>query len=331
MYMKKQLYKSFAFAALLCLTSSLLSCTDKEETDVYASTKIDYDVTVTPSKVDLPARNASQEIQVKANTSWGVSSDVTWAHVSISNGVANGSFTITLDDNLGIESRQAIITLTFGTDKKTVTITQAAAKITLSTTEVTLAAKDASQEIKVNANTTWAAETEAEWIHLDNATGTENGAFKLTLDDNQSLLARQATIIVNYGNEGKQTVTIHQNAADPTSFGKAEITNITRHEAQVASSFSSMFDVLEYGVVYSATSNMPTLNADDRSIVSVKVGTAPTSQGNISTAISNLKSATTYYLRFYTRGPLGTEYSAVTTFKTDGLAPDEGDHTTPEI
>ena len=329
--MKKQLYKSLAFAALLSLSLSMQSCTDKEETDVYASTKIDFSVTVTPSKVDLPARNASQEIQVTANTAWGVSSDVTWAHVSVSNGTANGNFTVTLDDNLGLESRQAVISISYGTDKKTVAITQAGAKATLSTNEVTLAAKNASQEIKVTSNTTWNVETEAEWIHLDNTSGTENGTFKMTLDDNQSLEARQATVIVNYGSEGKETITVHQEASDPTTFGKAEITGITRHEAKVSGSFSSPFDVQEYGIVYSATTSEPTLNADDRNILSIKVGTAPTSQGTISTAISNLKSATNYYLRFYTRGPLGTEYSAVTTFKTDGQTPSEGDHTTPEI
>ena len=244
--MKKQLYKSLAFAALLCLTLSMQSCTDKEETDVYASTKIDFSVTVTPSKVDLPARNASQEIQVTANTAWGVSSDVTWAHVSASSGTANGSFTITLDDNPSLE-------------------------------------------------------------------------------------ARQATIVVKYGSEGKETITVHQNASNPTSFSKAEITGITRHEAKASGSFSSPFDVQEYGIVYSATVKEPTLNADDRNILSIKVGTAPISQGDISTTISNLKSATTYYLRFYTRGPLGTEYSTVTTFKTEGQTPSEGDHTTPEI
>ena len=32
--MKKQLYKSLAFAALLSLSLSMQSCTDKEETDV---------------------------------------------------------------------------------------------------------------------------------------------------------------------------------------------------------------------------------------------------------------------------------------------------------
>lgn len=329
--MKKQLYKSLAFAALLSLTITTQSCTDKEETDVYASTKIDFSVTVTPTKVDLPARNASQEIQVTANTAWGVSSDVTWAHVSASSGSANGNFTVTLDDNLGLESRQAVISIAYGTDKKTVTITQAGAKATLSTNEVTLAAKNASQEIKVTSNTTWSVETEATWIHLDNASGTENGTFKLTLDDNPSLQARQATITVNYGSEGKETITVNQNASDPTTFGKAAITGITRHEAKASGSFTSPFEVQEYGIVYSATVSEPTLNADDRNILSIKVGTAPTKQSDISTAISNLKSATTYHLRFYTRGPLGTEYSAVTTFKTEGQTPDEGDHTTPEI
>lgn len=330
--MKKLLYsKSMAFAILMALAGTMQSCTEKEEEDVYASTKIDFNVTVSPSRVDLPARNASQEIQVTANTAWGVSSDVTWAHVSTSSGIANGSFTVTLDDNTSLEERQAIITLTYGTEKKTVTLNQAAAKATLSANEVSLAAKNASQEIKVTANTTWSVETEAEWIHLSATGGTENGTFTLTLDDNKSLQPRQATIVVNYGKEGKEIITVNQVAADATTFGKVQVSGITRYEATVASSFSAMFEVQEYGVVYSYVNKEPVISEDDRNTLSVKVGTAPTSQGSISTKLSNLKSATTYYLRFYTRGPLGIEYSPVTTFKTEGQTPSEGDHETPEI
>lgn len=332
--MKRQLYiKNIIFIACLGMSGTLLSCTDKEETDVYASTKIDFNVTVTPSKVDLPARNASQEIQVRANTGWGVSSDVTWAHVSATSGVANGTFTVTLDDNLLTESRQAIITVTFGTDKKTITITQAAAKMGLSIQELTLGAKGASTEVSVTSNTTWHVEANNEWIHISDATknGTENGTFAITLDDNKSLQARQGTITVNYGAEGKETILVTQKASDPTSFGKAQVTNVTRHEAAVSSSFASMFDVQEYGIVYSTSNTEPTINEDDRSVLSVKVGITSTSQSDISTQISNLKSATTYYLRFYTRDPLGYEYSSVTTFKTEGLTPGEGDHQTPEI
>ena len=106
---------------------------------------------------------------------------------------------------------------------------------------------------------------------------------------------------------------------------------ITRYEATVASSFSAMFEVQEYGVVYSYVNKEPVISEDDRNTLSVKVGTAPASQGSIATKLSNLKSATTYYLRFYTRGPLGIEYSPVTTFKTEGQTPSEGDHETPEI
>ena len=47
--MKKLLYsKSMAFAILMALAGTMQSCTEKEEEDVYASTKIDFNVTVSP-------------------------------------------------------------------------------------------------------------------------------------------------------------------------------------------------------------------------------------------------------------------------------------------
>lgn len=67
---KKQLsIYSLALASLLVLPlGSLTSCSDKEETDVFASEELSLNMTLTPTIVDLPARNASQDITITSNT-----------------------------------------------------------------------------------------------------------------------------------------------------------------------------------------------------------------------------------------------------------------------
>lgn len=410
---KKQLsIYSLALASLLVLPlGSLTSCSDKEETDVFASEELSLNMTLTPTIVDLPARNASQDITITSNTAWGAVSDVTWAKLSASLGVGNSTLSVLLEDNSSTEPRTATITFSYGSTQQTVTINQAALNAALSTTSVTLPARDASQEIgittnstwtvstfdtwihilnekgdgdgkftvtldnnlntqnrqgtitvaygngkmtidvtqepatatlsdqsasftakssshtiKVTSNTVWSAEAENSWIHIEDAEGEVNGRFTIKVDDNKSLSSRQGKVTFNYGT-GKQTITISQKAASATKFEKTKANNIGRYQADITGIFNSEFDVTEYGVVYSATSSVPTIG-DDKSH-QIAVGKTPISQDIVSTTIKGLKAGSKNYARIYTKGPLGTEYSPVVTFVTSGGAPSSNDNPTP--
>lgn len=126
---KKQLsIYSLALASLLVLPlGSLTSCSDKEETDVFASEELSLTMSLTPTVVDLPAKGGSQVITITSNTAWGASANVTWANLSATNGVANSTLTVTLEDNNTTSPREAVITFSYGKDQQTVTINQAAA------------------------------------------------------------------------------------------------------------------------------------------------------------------------------------------------------------
>lgn len=126
---KKQLsIYSLALASLMVLPlGSLTSCSDKEETDVFASEELSLTMSLTPTVVDLPAKGGSQVITITSNTAWGASANVTWANLSATNGVANSTLTVTLEDNNTTSPREAIITFSYGKDQQTVTINQAAA------------------------------------------------------------------------------------------------------------------------------------------------------------------------------------------------------------
>ena len=129
---KKQLsIYSLALASLRVLPlGSLTSCSDKEETDVFASEELSLTMSLTPTVVDLPAKGGSQVITITSNTAWGASANVTWANLSATNGVANSTLTVTLEDNNTTSPREAIVTFTYGKDQQTVTINQAAASPT---------------------------------------------------------------------------------------------------------------------------------------------------------------------------------------------------------
>ena len=329
--MKRKYPYMHRLALALLLASSLgiqTACSDKEETDVFPSKELSLSMTLTPTVVDLPARNASQDITITSNTAWGAVSDVTWAKLSAASGTANGTLTVSLDDNTTTEQRTATITFAYGNTQQTVTITQAAATATLSATEVTLGAKSADQDIKVTSNSVWSASTETSWIHIEDGEGDSNGRFSFTLDDNKSLTARQGTITFAYGS-GRQTINVNQEGATATKFEKTQTSNIGRYQADISGIFNSIFDVTEYGVVYSATVAEPTLEEDNDNIHQVVVSTTPIAQDIVSATITGLKAGSTNYARLYTSGPLGTEYGPVISFVTSGGAPDAGDNPTP--
>ncbi len=327
---KKQLsIYSLVLASLLLLPlGSLTSCSDKEETDVFASEELSLTMTLTPTIVDLPARNASQDITITSNTAWGAVSDVTWAKLSAATGVANSTLTVSLDDNTSTEQRTAIITFTYGNTQQTVTITQAAATATLSTTEVTLGAKSSTQDIKVTSNSVWSVSTEDSWIHLDDSEGDSNGRFSFTLDDNQSFSSRQGRITFTYGS-GRQTITVTQEGAKATTFEKTQVNNIGRYQADISGIFNSVFNVTEYGVVYSATVAEPKIDEENAQVHQVVVSTTPITQDIVSATMKGLKAGSTNYARLYTKGPLGTEYGPVVSFVTSGGSPSSDDNPTP--
>lgn len=403
-----------ALASLLLLPLSLLaSCSDKEETDVFASKELSLNMTLTPTVVDLPARNASQDITITSNTAWGAVSDVTWAKLSATLGVGNSTLSVLLEDNTSTEPRTATITFSYGNTQQTVTINQAAVNATLSSTEVTLPARDASQEIgittnstwtvstfdtwihiltekgdgdgkitftldnnpeiqtrqgkiivaygqgtqdiivnqdpataslstqevtlgaksasqdiKVTSNATWSAESDNSWIHIEDATGEANGRFTITVDDNKSLNNRQGKVTFTYGN-GTLSIVVKQEPAETTKFEKVQANNVGRYQADITGIFNSTFDVTEYGIVYSAVVEDPTLEEENANIHKEVISTTPIAQNIVSATIKGLKAGSKNYARIYTKGPLGTEYSPVVSFVTSGGSPSSDDNPTP--
>ena len=279
-------------------------------------------------EVTLPARDASQEIGVTTNATWSVSSFDNWIHFINTNGDGDGKFTFTLDNNLNTQNRQGTSTVTYGNGKMTINVTQEPATATLSAQSASFKAKSSSHDIKVTSNTVWSAEAENSWIHIEDAEGEVNGRFTIKVDDNKSLSSRQGKVTFNYGT-GKQTITISQEAASATKFEKTQANNIGRYQADITGIFNSEFDVTEYGVVYSATVAEPKIDEANANIHQVVVSTTPISQNIVSTTIKGLKAGSTNYARFYTKGPLGTEYGPVVSFVTSGGSPSSDDNPTP--
>lgn len=195
--------------------------------------------------------------------------------------------------------------------------------MSVSPTSATVEARDATKTISITSNTTWTASKSDDWCDMSSTSGSGDQDIELIFDDNTDLESRQITITV-VSSVTTSTVTITQQAGSLPSISDPTVSDIERYSAIVSGTYESQFDATEYGVVYSTTSKQPT--ADDDSCVSYTDGGT---SGTIYAELSNLNSATTYYVRLFVVSAVGTEYSSASSFTTSGATPSEDDNPTP--
>ena len=87
--------------------------------------RIEDRMEVDVERIDFPARGAEPYVvNVTSNTIWAVSTDASWLTVEPLSGNGDGSFTVTVNDNEGPESFDAVLTVSAGTVTRTIPVTQ---------------------------------------------------------------------------------------------------------------------------------------------------------------------------------------------------------------
>ncbi len=172
---------------------------------------------VTPANLKYTAAGATQTLTVKASGAWtaAISSGATWLSFDgASNATGNGSVKVKAAANTFASSRDASIVFTSGSLKKTITVTQAAAAVSLVVTPETIeyTAGGSTETITVKSNAAWTASISsgATWLSFvgaANASG--NGSLKLKAAANSSTNPRNATLTVAVGSV-KKTVVLKQ-------------------------------------------------------------------------------------------------------------------------
>jgi hypothetical protein len=183
-------------------------------------------LSVDRSAVSVAAPAGSASVNVTSNTNWSVSENVAWFSVSPASGTGSRALTINYDENLSTQSRNGTFTVSAsGLPDITVTVTQAgaAAFLTLSQTTFNVAAPAGSANVTVTANVNWTLNENSTWINVAPASGSSNGSFTISYDENLTTQSRSATITVSGNGIANQTITVTQAGAtailtvDPTS------------------------------------------------------------------------------------------------------------------
>jgi|GEM_PF-625915 len=192
MHMKKKLlYISAAALAMLAFAA----CNNKQEEDVTEAV-----LEVVKSDIVLPASGGTGSIEFTATEAVKVSVDRTWCTVSVS----GNTVTVSATENVSLQSRYALVTLTAGDEKQNVTVHQYGyIGASFSQGDITTDYKAKTIEIEYEYDELLSATTDVDWMTVE----VTDALLKLTLTQNSTGVERTGNVSWTLGaNSGSFSV-----------------------------------------------------------------------------------------------------------------------------
>lgn len=292
----------------------------------------------------------AQLLTITSNTSWQIQapSGVNWVHFSrTSSADGSGPVEITVDNAVSDAVRTAAVAVTYGSGKSVQFevsqegITNVSLKVL--TEDIRWSYEPSEGMIRVESNAEWHAyiPSSATWLRFEgdrtsdghSLTGVGNGEFRIMCEENNTSRDRLTAIIIIAGTKNPQqaVVLVEQYAGqeEPVySLSVGDLTSlyVSNTSAEFRFSFVSSDEVIDYGLVYSTSEQLPT--RDNAEVVTVGHGGKAAS---VLAPVNNLKETTTYYVRGYVLGQQGFVYSPnVVTITTSSSVREPGESDNPD-
>ena len=277
------------------------------------------------NNLEIPGGNttATLIIQASQNCDWTISYDASWIRsVSPRSGRGSQNVTITVTTNpSSTDERTTIINVSNsdGTISRNVTVTQSSdpnaetktADFQVSPKELTAEAPAGTVPFSIVGDAKWTLSSNTSWATPNVLTGEGNATITVSLKDNTSEEAREATITISSSSK-TETVTIRQSAATKPVLSGLLVNNNQKTSADVTFDYTSMFPVTEYGVCYNTTGE-PTIN-DTRKLES---GTA--TQGSPTFSLTSTTSRRVSLPAKTSLNLLSSILSVLSAFALDGV------------
>ncbi|MDH6313945.1 hypothetical protein M2137_002737 [Parabacteroides sp. PFB2-10] len=208
--MKNRYLKTNFTAALLLILSSffvLNSCVEEDEPVLILSTE----------NIEIDDKSQKETIEVKANGEWSAQSDAEWCRIIRGTGRLHGYFDIMMDDNLTVENRTAVVTVSGNGVSAALSVRQKAADVSIKLSTDSLQFDKAAEKyyLTILANHEWTAKSSAEWCVLSAEKGSKSGGVEISVKENTSGKKRSAHLTLSSEANGQsilKTVQITQMA-----------------------------------------------------------------------------------------------------------------------
>lgn len=167
-------------------------------------------LSITPSKITLPAKGGSATFAITAPQTWSATSSEFWLTASPSAGVSGEQVvTVTAEPNTA-DARQATVKVECGGVSATLTVLQEAEESTppvhetilsINPTSVTFDCDGGEASIGLEANGEWKANTGFEWIKVSPASGNGSATVKVQTAKNNSVEDLRGTVLFTSGDK----------------------------------------------------------------------------------------------------------------------------------
>ena len=269
---------------------------------------------------------------ISSNTSWTITGSATGFSYDKNSGTGNATIEVIAEENKSEDDRKLVLTISAGSEKRDVTITQKGKVVVFEVTpkEMTsVSALGTTETIHVTGNVSWAASSNKDWVKLSTTEGDGNSDVTITINPNYTTQPLEATLsfTANDKNKTQREVTIKQNAGAVPVIERPVARDRTRTTATIEGSISSEFPLTSASIIFSAEQDPK--NVSEASSIEIK----PTKVGDsytFSVGLEGLSDGTYYYLRVKAVNAVGTGYSEVLDFTTTGRTPGGGDNPQPE-
>ncbi len=181
-------------------------------------------ISLSPSSVSLDATSGTGAIQVSATSqslAWSAASNQTWFTIAGASGTGKGSISYSFSANPSAASRTAIVTVTpVGAPAVAFTATQSGGVLTVtpSSTNIGFIGRTGSTTIATADNALqWTAASNQTWLTITSGTpGTGSGTVQWSTITNTTNTPRSANITVTPSGGSPQSVSVNQEAGQPT-------------------------------------------------------------------------------------------------------------------
>lgn len=258
----------------------------------------------------------AQQLIITSNSAWQIvpPSGVTWVHFSrTSSAEGEGPVEITVDNAVSDATRTAAIAVTYGSGKSVQfeVAQEGITNVNLSTSTEDIHWDYYPNEgmIRVESNSEWHAyiPSSATWLRFEgegrqsddhSLSGVGNGEFRIMCEENNTSRDRLSAVVIIAGTKNpKQAVVVVEqtgNNTQPALQTSVSLSSLSvlRESATFLLNIVSETVVGEYGMVYSASDQMPTTATGQV----VYLGNGGLSQGVVG-ELNGLRQATTYFVR----------------------------------
>ena len=301
----------------------LVSCAKEADTTGLVLSKDFLNVDLTT--LTFGADGGSATINVSSTGNWSFSGGSEWLKVNPMQGNASQLVTITAERNASHTTPRTATLLLQGSDNlnRTIAVVQAAQATTLSASPLVIqfGAVADNKTLTITGNAVWTISVSDEWLKVSPLSGEGDAEVIVTTTDNITLQPRHATITIN----NNITCEVEQAAGQLPVPVINNVPSTGRYDFTTECTFTSMYEVTEYGICYS------TANAEPTTADTCIPGTPGNAAGTFTATATGLTSYTKYYVRAYAVSKAGTGYSPVREITTQGGAPGEDDNQKPNI